>query len=193
MPDLVRIRFRVARTEPTPAQAFAVTSEGVRLVRQALREHGVPDSGVDHSRMDLKSSWSHVNNERRFNGYHCQASFSVESRDLDDVQQLLVDVVAAGPNEIDGIDFDVTTKAELRRAARRKAIEAARSKAELYAEAAGVRLGAIIHIDDVDPENAGVERYKSHSSAGAASAEDLAPGHIVVSASVALGFTILHD
>ncbi|MFD4210024.1 SIMPL domain-containing protein [Micromonospora tulbaghiae] len=74
--------------------------------------------------------------------------------------------------EIKAIDFDVTTKAEL------------------YAEAAGVRLGAVMHIDDVDPEGVGHERYRGHGSGGAASEQDLTPGHVVVSAAVVLGFSI---
>ncbi|MFV2017303.1 SIMPL domain-containing protein [Micromonospora sp. LOL_023] len=72
-------------------------------------------------------------------------------------------------------------------------VAAARRKAELYAEAAGVRLGAVVHIDDVDPENVGHERYRGHGSGGQASAQDLAPGHVVVSAAVILGFSITHD
>ena len=94
-PDLVRLRFHVARLEQTPAQAFAVATEAVGAVRQAIRAHHVPDAGVQRSRLSLKSQYG---NERKFLGYQCQASFSVESRDLDDVQQLLVDIVAAGTN-----------------------------------------------------------------------------------------------
>ena len=75
----------------------------------------------------------------------------MESTHLDDVQQLLIDVVAAGANEIDGVDFDVTSKPDLRAEARRQAVAAARHKAALYAEAAGARLGPVVHIDDVDP------------------------------------------
>jgi hypothetical protein len=65
-------------------------------------------------------------------------------------------------------------------------------KTELYAGAAGVRLGAVIHIDDVDPDQVGFERYRGHGAGGASSAEDLAPGHVVVSAAVILGFSIAH-
>jgi uncharacterized protein len=113
-----------------------------------------------------------------------------ESGDLDDVQQLLVDLVAAGANEIEGVDFDVSAKADLRAEARRQAVAAARNKAGLYAEAAGARLGPVMHIDDVDPENTGVERYRARGVGGQASAEDLAPGHVVVSAAVIVGFSI---
>lgn len=188
-PDLVRVRFRVTRLEQTPAQAFAAASDAIRAVRQALRQHEVPDAAVERSRLDLKSEWTY-GNERKFLGYECKASFAVEFGNLDGVQSLLVDLVAAGANEIEAVDFDVTAKGELRAEARRQAVAASRRKAELYAEAAGVRLGAVLHIDDVDPEQVGFERYRGHGSGGAATPEDLAPGHVVVSAAVVLGFSI---
>ncbi|SFO59557.1 SIMPL domain-containing protein [Actinomadura madurae] len=191
-PDLVRARFKVIRVEQTPSDAFAVASDAVQAVRRALRGHGVADGAVERSRLGLKSSWSY-GSERKFLGYECQAAFSVESADLDDVQGLLVDLVAAGANEIEAVEFDVTGKGDLRAEARREAVTAARRKAELYAEAAGVRIGAVIHIDDVDPEGAGFERYRGHGSGGAASPQDLAPGHVVVSAAVILGFSIARD
>jgi len=193
MPDLVRARFRVVRVEQTPSRSFQVASAAVHAVREAMRRHGIPDSAVERSRLDLKSSWNNYGSERKFVGYQCQASFAVESANLDDAQQLLVDVVAAGANEIEAVDFDVTGKGEMRAEARRQAVGAARRKADLYAEAAGVRLGPVVHIDDVDPENVGFERYRGHGAGGAASAQDLAPGHVVVSAAVIIGFSITHD
>jgi uncharacterized protein YggE len=191
MPDLVRARFMVVRLEQTPSEAFAAANRAVQAVRETLRRHGVPDAAVQRSRLGLKSSWAY-GTERKFLGYQCQAAFSVESENLEDVQPLLVDLVDAGANEIEGIEFDVTGKREMRAESRRRAVRAARDKAELYAVAAGVRLGAVLHIQDVDPDEVGAERYRSHSSGGAASAEDLAPGHVVVSAAVILGFSIAH-
>lgn len=138
-------------------------------------------------------SWSGYGAERKFLGYQCQASFAVESANLDNVQQLLVDVVAAGANEIEAVDFDVIGKGDMRAEARRRAVAAARRKAELYAEAADIRLGAVVHVEDVDPEGVGAERYRGHGSGGAAAGEDLAPGHVIVSAAVILGFSITHD
>jgi len=193
MPDLVRISFKVVRLEETPSQAFAHASDAVHGVRQVLRQRGVPDRAVERSRLRLKSSWS-FGAERKFLGYECQAAFAVESADLDDVQQLLIDLVAAGANEIEGVDFDVAAKGELRSEARRQAVAAARAKAGLYAEAAGARLGPVLHIDDVDPESERVGLYRGHGSLGdTPAAEDLAPGHVVVSAAVILGFSIIHD
>jgi uncharacterized protein YggE len=147
---------------------------------------------VERSRLGLKSTWSYTGSRREFLGYECTAAFAVQSGDLDDVQRLLVDLVGAGANEIEGIDFDVAGKPAMRAEARRKAVSAAREKAALYAEAAEVRLGPVVHIDDVDPESTRAERYRGHGAGDEASAEDLAPGHVVVSAAVIVGFSITH-
>jgi uncharacterized protein YggE len=192
-PDLVRLRFHVARLEQTPTQAFAAATEVVGAVRRAIRARDVPDAAVQRSRLSLRSRWSSNGGERKFLGYQCQAWFSVESRDLDDVQQLLEGIVAAGTNEIEAVEFDVVDKPGLRAEARRAAVAAARRKAELYAGEAGVRLGAVVHIEDEDPEQARAG-HRSHSSATmGASEEDLAPGHVVIWAAVTLGFAIAHD
>lgn len=187
-PDLVRARFKVSRTEQGPSEAFAAAGEAVRAVRRVLREHGIPDEAVAQSQVDLRGSWAFGGPERTFVGHQCEASFSVESRDLEDVQPLLVDLVAAGANEIEGVEFAVAAEDDLRARARRQAVEAARRKAEQYAEAAGVRLGAVLHIEDVDQ----AQPYQAHElSAGAPT--DLVPGHVTVSAAVVLGFSITHD
>jgi uncharacterized protein len=151
----------------------------------------VTQCGPSGSRLGLKSVWSY-GQDRKFLGYQCQASFAVETSDLDGVQQLLVDLVTAGANEIDAVNFDVRGKPALRAQARRQAVAAALAKAELYAEAAGVRIGAVLHIDDVDPEQVGFERYRGQVAGDATSQQDLAPGHVVVSAAVILGFSITH-
>jgi uncharacterized protein YggE len=134
VPDLVRVRFKVIRLEKTPAESFARASDSVHAVREVLRGHRVPDGGVERSRLGLKSAWSYTGSRREFLGYACTAAFAVQSGDLDDVQQLLVDLVGAGANEIEGVDFDVAGKPAMRAGARRKAVSAARDKAALYAE-----------------------------------------------------------
>jgi uncharacterized protein YggE len=193
-PDLVRLRFKISRTAQTPAAAFEAVRTAVRAVRGVLRDHGVGDGAVERSRLNLQTSYEYEGNKRVSTGYSCSAAFAAESRALDDVEQLLVDVVTAGANEIEGVDFDVLAKRELRADARRKAVVAARAKAELYAEAAGGRIGTVVHIEDVDPERDEQQmRSRSHSSFAASQAQDLAPGHIVVSAAVTVGFELITE
>jgi uncharacterized protein YggE len=113
---LCDVRFKIVRVEQAPAAAF----EAARAAVPALREHGIGAAAVKGSRLDLKTATEYVDLTRKFVGYQCQAAFAVESGALDDVEPLLVDVVAAGANEIEGVEFDVIAKRELRAEIRRK-------------------------------------------------------------------------
>lgn len=194
-PDLARIRFRIARLEQTPSQAFAAVSGTVGSVLQVLRRHSVPDDAIHRSQLDLRSERSYGAGHPEVVGYQGSAGFAVETRDLDNVERLIVDVVAAGANEIEGIEFDVVDKDALRVRARRQAVADARSKAELYAEAADVRLGTVLHIEDVSSERGGYDVVAMTASAsdGSSSGEVLVPGQISISAAVVVGSSINRD
>ncbi len=85
----------------------------------------------------------------------------------------------------------VGSKKELRAQARTAAVAAAREKAVLYTEAAGVRLGPVVHIQDVDSDQL-QNVYRSHGQGGGAGGDgDLSPGKISVSAGVLIGFSII--
>ncbi|MGW7339179.1 SIMPL domain-containing protein [Streptomyces sp. NPDC054808] len=189
-PQLVRVKLGVDMLEPSPDRAFQQAGAAVSRLREALRRHGIPDTSVSGSRLKLNSQYDGYGAEQKFLGYRCSASYSVETEALDDLQQLIVDAVDAGAHRIDHVEFDVRDKSELRDEARRRAVAAARRKAEVYTEAAGVRLGPVVHIQDVDAES--FAQYRGHGRADAGAAGDLAPGAVQVSAGVVLGFSLTH-
>ncbi|MFD4878915.1 SIMPL domain-containing protein [Streptomyces sp. NPDC058420] len=187
--DLARLRVSVTQTRQRPHEALDITQAGVNQVREVLRTHGIPDTAASASRLNLRSSWSY-GNERRLVGYESNVSFVIELRELDILETVLWEVVAAGANNIDGVEFDVSTRKELRAQARVAAVADAREKASLLAEAAGARLGPAIHIQDLDPGQ-DQHTYRVHSQAAQAGTEsDLTPGKITVAAAVAIGFSL---
>ncbi|GAA2520907.1 MULTISPECIES: SIMPL domain-containing protein [Streptomyces] len=189
-PQLVRVRLAVDVLEPGPDQAFQEAGAAATRLREVLRRHGIPDASVSGSRLKLSSEYDGYGGERTFRGYRCRAAYVVESGALDDLQQLIVEAVEAGAHAIDSVEFDVHDKPALRDEARRRAVAAARRKAEVYAEAAGVRLGTVLHIQDVDSESYEFKQYRGHGGGGGASSGDLVPGMVEVSAGVVLGFSL---
>ncbi|WP_406387845.1 SIMPL domain-containing protein [Streptomyces sp. NBC_00887] len=186
-PDLARLRVAIEQTRNKPGEAFAATRSGVNRIREVLRGHGVPETAVSTSRLNLSSRWSY-GDERKFLGYECTASFVIELRELDILETVLIDVVDAGANQVKGVEFDVSTKKELRARARTAAVAAAREKAALYAEAADVRLGPVIHIKDVDSEQ--LQNYRGHGGQSGGGEGDLTPGRVSVSAGVVIGLSL---
>lgn len=187
-PGLARIQAAVDVLEPTAEQAFHRAGGAVTRLREVLRRHGVPDASVSGSRLGLSSEYDGHGDGRTLLGYRCQASWSVETEALDGLEQLIVDVVGAGAHRIDGVEFDVLGRPALRDEARRRAVAAARRKAQVYAEAADVRLGPVLHIQDAEAEP--FAQFRAAGAGGSFGA--LAPGTVEVSAGVLLGFSLRH-
>jgi uncharacterized protein YggE len=184
------VKVTVDVLEPLPDKAFQEAGAAVARLREVLRGHGIPDASVSGSRLRLSSDHDGYGSDRKFLGYRCTASYVIETEALDGLQQLIVDAVDAGAHQIDSVGFDVHDKPALRDEARRKAVAAARRKAEVYTGAAGVRLGPVVHIQDVDSESYEFRQYRGHGGGGGSSAGDLAPGMVEVSAGVVLGFAL---
>jgi uncharacterized protein YggE len=189
-PQLVRVKLAVDVLEPSPDKAFQEAGSAVSRLRETLRGHGIPDASVSGSRLSLQSEYDGYGTGRKFLGYRCQASYVIEIETIDDLQRLIVDAVDAGANRVDDVAFDVRDKPALRDEARRRAVDAARRKAEVYAEAAGVPLGTVLHIQDVDAESWEMRGHRGHGGGGGSSEGDLAPGMVEVHAAVLLGFSL---
>lgn len=114
-------------------------------------------------------------------------------RDLGRVEELLAGIVDTGVNRISSVEFQTSRLREVRAEARRRAVEAAHYKAALYCEAGKVRLGEVLHIEDVNPDQLrGYEGHVFHEVApdDEGSVQAIDPGSIVVRAAVMLSYQI---
>jgi uncharacterized protein YggE len=193
-PDVALVTFAVAHSKPEPPAAFAATRQAVADVRAYLRDADVPPADVQTSVVHLSAEWHGYGKERVFLGYEARTSLSVRLTDLRRFEEILAGVVQAGANQIQSTEFQTTRLLELRAQARRGAFAAARRKGELYAEEAGVRLGEVLHVEDVNPD--GVRGRESHGADASSLESDgdalqpSTPGSIQVQAAVQVMFAI---
>ncbi len=73
---------------------------------------------------------------------------TVRLRDVAKLANVIDTLVGAGANDIGGIGFSVSNASKLLDEAREQAVADARRKAEIYAKAAGVTLGAPLSISE---------------------------------------------
>jgi len=195
-PDIVLVTFTVSRLESEPGPAFEATREAVAAVRGFLSGAKVANADVQASVVRLSTEHDGYGKDRVFHGYRAKVALSVRLTDLSRFEEILAGVVGAGANEIDGTEFRTTRLAELRAEARRGAFAAARRKAELYAEAAEVSVGRVLHVEDVNPDRLGHgESHGGHVGHGSleADADDsqtAAPGSVQVGAAVMVAFAM---
>jgi uncharacterized protein YggE len=103
--------------------------------------------------------------------------------------------VDCGANEIGSVEFRTSRLKEYRAETRRRAVAAAREKADVYCRAAGVALGGVLNMEDVNPN--AVRGSGEGSNASDVTTDDagpdraLAPGSIIVAAAVTIVFAIV--
>jgi len=194
-PDRAEVEVNVVRMAPTPAVSFEQTTKAVDNVRKALREGGVQDAEIEVSRVQLTTIFEVTDGHRKFLGYQAQVGFRFLVKDVDTVAKLLTAAVTAGANEVKRVQYQTTKLRHLRAEAGKAAVGAARRKAEIYCEAAGVKLGPVVHIEDLNPDAGG---SRGHAEADRAPEDDsdeagggLKPGSLAVTAAVMMTFGIL--
>lgn len=194
-PDFASLRFAVTRTAAHPREAFAQARAAARSVRDCIQALGVPEHDVAAGDTTLSEAYT-ATPERKKIGYEAVVAFHVILRELGQLEALLSGVVDAGADRITSVHAKTSRLKELRRDARERAVGAARAKAEELARAAGARLGAALHIEDVNADDLGrrshlpdIDLSQQDDAGGVPVAHS--PGSLTVAAAVMVCFALL--
>lgn len=151
-PDLATISVGVTSEGETASLALAENNTRMEQVLKAAHTQGISDDDVGTSNLSMYPRYgnsSTAGEARHIVGYTVTNAVTMTVRDLGKLGSALdLFVSAAGANTIDGLSFGFADPAALSDDARRKAFDNARHKAELYAAAAGVKLGAVREISE---------------------------------------------
>lgn len=133
----------------TAKEAMEGNSAAMRQVLEALKQAGIADRDVSTSALTL---WPVIEqgsgNRPRVTGYATGHRVTVRVRDLARLGDVLDRMVAAGANQIDGLQLTVSNWSAKVDEARVAAVADARRKAEALAQAAGARLGKVVTITE---------------------------------------------
>lgn len=194
VPDMATISLGVTSQAKEAEAAMEETSGKVRDILSRLEELGLEKRDVQTRRITLSPLWSDqrqndADQPAEITGYVASNTVTVRVRDLEALGDILGAVVQDGANEFNGLSFGLQEPDAAQDDARREAVADARARAELLAEAAGVRLGSVISIND----QSGARPMPRMMAAMADSRESSVPvaeGEIELNASVAMIFAI---
>jgi uncharacterized protein YggE len=146
-PDLATIRLGVAVIRPTATAAREAAAATMTSVIDAIIATGVERRDVRTTLVGL-SPITDYSPERgpRVTGYQLANTVEATVRDLPGVGALIDAALGAGATSLDGLAFRLEDPSEAEAAARRAAVEDARGRATVLAEAAGVRVGPVVGI-----------------------------------------------
>lgn len=198
VPDVASIRLGAEGRGQTAVEAMNATSTALEGIMARLKEVGIEDKDIQtlDLSVDEETRWNREREEQVFVGYLARNMISVDVRDMELLSDVLGRVLSDGANRLGGVSFSMQDDAALRAEARRTAVKDAMEKAELFAEAAGVRVGRVVSIDDTaeplveGPVMRMMEPVMAEEAAGA-KAVPVAVGEVTVRAEVTMVFEIL--
>jgi len=187
-PDLAQIDGGVTSEAKTAREASDANNAAMGKVLLALKGAGIEEKDFQTSRLSLQpQSAPNRTGPNAIVGYRASNRVTIRLRDVTKVASVIDTLVAAGANDIGGINFMVSQASKLLDEAREQAIADARRKAEIYAKAAGVTLGAPLSISEEG--NAAPVPYRK-MAAGMAASAPVAQGEETLQVTVSVSWAI---
>jgi uncharacterized protein len=148
-PDLAEVEAGVTSDAKTAREASETNNATMGKLLLALKAAGIDARDIQTSRLSLQpQNAPNRTGSAAITGYRASNRVTVRLRDVSKVAGTIDMLVGAGANDIGGINFMVSQASKLLDDARTQAVADARRKAEIYARAAGVTLGAPLNISE---------------------------------------------
>lgn len=148
-PDTAIMRIGVTSHGASAREASDANAKQMTAVMNAIKNSGVNARDLQTSQLSIQPQYDAGKpGPARLLGFQVTNQLTVKVHDIEKVPAVLDRAIAAGANEMSGIEFVVSEQSKLLDQARDEAIADARRKAELYAKAAGAKLGRVVSISE---------------------------------------------
>ena len=187
VPDNAVIRLGVSSQGKTARAASDANAKEMTVVLAAIKDSGVADRDIQTTSLSLQPQYEpNKTGAPRLIGFQANNQVTVKIRDIANLPTVLDRAIAAGANEMSGIEFVVSEQTKLLDKARAAAIADAHRKAELYANAAGMKVGRVMSIS----EEGAAPQPRPYQAMRAGAATPIAPGEQMLRAVVTVSYEL---
>ena len=149
--DCATISIGVRMNGGQVAEAQAAANERIDAVITALEGMGVERGDISTSDIGIYVNYDYEGDENDILDYTAYNTLLVETQDVKNVGAYIDAAFAAGANNLDYVSFSAKDTAEAGAKALTLAVQNARDKAEILAQAAGAKLGGILEMQEIEP------------------------------------------
>lgn len=141
--DTAVIYLGVSARNKDVLKAQQQVNETIAAIRKALIDLGIQEENINTDYINIYPLYDYSNNEESLSAYNAHSTLAIRVTEMESVGNLIDVSFAAGANTLDGISFSASDTEEAKAEAMKKAVEDAKSKAEVLAEAAGLKITGI--------------------------------------------------
>lgn len=154
-PDTASVNAGVLAEAKTAREALSANTEKMTKVFDAIKAAGIKEEDIRTSGFSINAIYSRsprkpdgTHEDPKITGYRASNNVTVIIRDLDNVGGVLDELVTAGANNVNGVNFFIENPQSLMDEARRIAVEDALRRATILAGTAGANLGPVMTINE---------------------------------------------
>lgn len=191
-PDMATVSLGVTTEGATAAEALGANSAEIAKVLERLGSAGIEPRDVQTTGLSVNPNWQHYSSGEapKISGFIANNGVTVRVRALDGLGAVLDAAVQDGANQLNGVEFGLQEPRPAQDEARRRAVADARARAELLAEAAGVKLGAIRSINETMAAPMPMPAFRMAAEAVAGAPVPVAAGEVATTANVTIVWDI---
>ncbi len=198
VPDIVLLNFGVTTDGvdvPTIVGQNASKMNAIINMLKVTENIDAKDITTTQYSLEPRYEYAQKTGVRTFKGYTMSQQVAVKVRDFTKIGDVLNQATALGSNLVGNLQFAIDDTEKATQQARDKAIENAKAKAQSMADAAGMKLGKIVNIQDSSyPYYGGGLYEKSMDTANglgvAAPAPQIESGQTEVTANIYITYRI---
>ncbi|RFB91811.1 hypothetical protein B5K08_16085 [Rhizobium leguminosarum bv. trifolii] len=155
-PDMAVVNLAVVKQAKTAREALDENNKAMNEVLKALKDGGIAERDLQTSGFSIQPQYNYPQpvdgqQQPQLIGYQTINSITIRLRDLAKLGQVIDQSVTLGINQGGDIQFTNDKPEAALEAARKNAVAEAVKKAKTLSEAAGVKLGRIIEINENVP------------------------------------------
>ena len=151
-PDIALLRLGVTISRDSVAEARSEAARTMSAILEAVTGAGVARADIRTSMLSVQPRYDYRDGKApTLVGYDLANVVTVTVRDIATVADVVDGSLQAGATSLDGLSFEVEDPAEPERVARIAAVAAARARADVLAEAAGVKIAGVADIVEGGP------------------------------------------
>ena len=191
--DYAVVTLGVQAREKSVLKAQSKVNETIQEVRDALAECGIGETDFSTDRINIYASYEYSRNKVDY--YNANHTLQIKVTDLTRIGAVIDAAFGAGATSLSSIEYYANDTAEARNQAAILAVQDARAKADVLAEALGLKITGVESVSQSAGYSSGVlmSNYSFTLDAGAAAEEYtptlVQPDKISVSVNVNITFT----
>ena len=138
--DTAIISLGVNARDKDVLKAQQRANETIASIRKALVEQGVKEENINTDFINIYPIYDYSSDQEQLAAYNASSTLAIKVTDMESVGTLIDVCFAAGANTLNGISFSASDTEEAKTEAMKKAVADAKRKAEIYAEASGLKI-----------------------------------------------------